>query len=601
MMLHRLKNHWAGLMLLLMLWSTACSALVLERVTTFNQLSNLNDVIVIGEQLYYVGLSVEPPGIITEPPSLRVVGGDSPGSVVLSQELMRLNSQSIVEAGGQVYFLQTPFELWATGGTVDTTRRVVDIRSLIGNVGFISPLSSANAKVLLQTTNADGSMAIVTSDGSAVGTSVYSLPDGGSALALDQACVLDSGEILLPTSVGSDEFVQLRDGEVNQVQLPGDGRYSTLGAFPGRDVVFNQGDRCVMVVIDTTNSPEQITQLLVIQADASFEIISVPRQQGSNDLRIRRFNDGLLISRSRVISSQRSTLTGPIYALGGSTNALLDTGLTEDLEPNYRLLDFQTTGHWIYLLQNSLSQTSPPPPLELRRFNLSYLRDDTFSLTVLDTVTSSFDSNFNVFNLQDDDYLYSARSETLSLLRNTGETSIRTTGIAINRVIAATEQTNAAVFTLGSDRAINRNSFFRLQDKPSISPIIAGVWADPQIDAQGVQISVGLAGDRRTRFMLLTVLAHIDGEPVWLTGAAGLSDGQSSIELSMGVNSASDFLNPDASSAPREVLGRATLSVVACNQLDLNLELAPPYGQRQIRLNRVLDQSYANLCVDMPE
>lgn len=601
MMLHRMKSNLAGMVLLLSLWSTASVALVLERATTINQLSSLNDVIVIGEQLYYVGLSVEPPGVITEPPSLRVIGGDSPGSTVLSQDLMRLTSQSIVEAGGQVYFLQAPHELWATGGTADTTRRVLDIRSLIGNVAFISPLSRANGQVLLQTTNADGSMAIVASDGSEAGTIAYRLPIGGSALTLNQACVLDSGEILLPTSAGSDEFVQLRDGEVNRIQLPGNGRYITLGAFPDRDAVINLGDRCVMVVVDTLNPSEDITQLLMIRADASLEIISVPRQQASTDLRIRRFNGGLLLARSRVISSTRFTLTGPIYTLGRVTNTLVDTGLTEGLEPNYRLSDFQTTGDWVYLLQNSLLQTSPPPPLELRRFNLSYLRDDTFGLTVLDTATSSFDSNFNVFNLQDDDYLYSARSETLSLLRNTGETSIRTTGIAVNRVVAGTGQFNEAVFMLGSDRSINRNSFFRLQDKPSISPLIAGIWADPQINAQGVQISVGLAADRRTRFLLLTVLAHLDGEPVWLTGAAGLSDGQSSIDLSMGVNSASDFLNPDASSGPRDVLGRATLSVVGCKQLDLNLDLVPPYGQREIRLNRVLDQSFANICVDTPE
>ena len=116
---------------------------------------------------------------------------------------------------------------------------------------------------------------------------------------------------------------------------------------------------------------------------------------------------------------------------------------------------------------------------------------------------------------------------------------------------------------------------------------------------QGVQISTGLSPDRRTRLMFIALLGSVEGEAIWFNGGAAIADGQSSIEIDLSLSRNLPFFDQDSQSiAERESVGTAEITVTGCDSIELDLQLVEPYGNRQVELFRVLDESFSELCVD---
>lgn len=583
--------------LLALVWPGTTFSLVLEPIAPFNQLTSFNDVIVVGKKIFYVTVSSEPPGITTVPPALVVAGSDQTESVTLANNLDDFFFRHIIESGGLIYFLQNSLELWVTDGTLTNTRQFIDLETLVPGARFVSNIQADNGLLVVNIVEPDFTISMVATNGTEEGTVVYE-PDDADDFSPSTLCVINENNFIVLDSWAR-SFGQFSNGVIRKTDVLDPERYSfrfaNLASFP---------DGCIYSIFDSQNDSTE--QLLRIGVSGSQELITVPLADELSDARListRQFQNRLIVSRATLDTTSTASRrpAGDFFELLTGSTTLLNTGIANfPGNEQAELLDIGFTADKGYLL---LANTPPSifssSPTFIMRFDVDYqFTDESFEVSGNGRDTRFND--FSLFNLNDEDYLYTESTERLTAFTNFGESgSIRTSNIDLRTVISMPGESNQAVFAVGIDRSTRSNNIYRIQESPSVSLNLEGLWGNPDIDSQGIQISTALGGDQQTRFLFVSVLANSQGEPLWLSGAAPIQTGQPDIELELRLSTGLSFLIPDASQmAQREVVGTATITVIGCNHIQLNLELIPPFGSRELELFRVVDQSFAEVCTD---
>ncbi len=581
----------AVLLVVLFSWPTSVAALVLERITSFDRITNTDDLIVVDERLFYVELSSRFPGIVTEPPALMVTGGGQ-GTLRLAEDLQNaFDFTHIVEAGGLVYFLQEPFELWVTDGTPANTRLAINLRDTAPDISFITEFVANNDLVVLEILNSDDSRGVISTNGTFQGTVTFN-PD--ESYRMDSLCVFNENNFIAQTT-SRDSYSQFSNGAINTTALTGSGRFN-FDAVSLADL----SDACVYRVNDLQADGGPVEQLLQINQDGSQQLITVPDAvtQG-RQLATRQFMDRLIVSRSDT--SEFFTVRqarGEVFELRTESATLINTGIA-DLVPNgSSLLDIGFTDDTGYLLQFNNAPVSPPPPPFITRFDANYQPIAEAGFPVSGGSSASF-ADFALFDRQGEDFIFNKNAEEISAFSNFEQNRIRTSNVSINQFINQPGSANQAVFAIGTDRTVQRNDIYRFQTTPSVSMRLEGLWGSPEANSQGVQISTGIGSDRESQFLFMTILANSDNQAIWFGGSAPIPDGGSSIQVDLRLTSNLPFLGDNVSVVPnRTDVGTATITVTGCDTLDLDLQLIEPFGNRQLELLRVLDQSFSDLCTD---
>ncbi len=598
-MLSRLKKskRWIIISIFALFWPGTVFSLVLEPIATFNQLTRLDDVIVVGEKVFFVTVQSESPGITTVPPALVVAGGDQTASMILAENLDDFFFRHIIESNGLIYFLQNSFELWVTDGTPANTRQVIDLEELVPGARFITGIQSNNGLLVVSLSGADFTISMVATDGTEEGTAVYE-PDNADDFLLNSLCVINENNFII-LDFWRRSFGQFSNGAIRKTDVLDPERYSlrltNLASFP---------DGCIYSVFDSQN--DSVEQLLKISVSGSQELITVPSIDGLPDARLlstRLFQNRLIVS--RAISDNPSTSgrqpAGDFFELQTGTATLLNTGIANfPGNEQAEILDIGFTADMGYLL---IAGTQPPlfssSATVVIRFDANYqFTDESFQVS-----GNSRDTRFNdfsLFSLNAEDYLYIPSAERLTAFTNFGESgNIRTSNIGLRALVSLPAQSNQAVYAIGIDRTTRNNNIYRVQETPSVSLNLEGLWGNPDIDSQGIQISTALGADRQTRFLFVSILANSQGQPLWLGGAAPIQAGQPDIELELRLSTGLSFLISDpAQMAQREIVGTATITVTGCDRIQLNLELTPPFESRGLELFRTVDQSFAGVCSD---
>ncbi len=588
--IHKQYKYIFPAMLFVLFYSNSAFSLVLEQLATFNNVTNSGDIVVVDERLFYVSVTSVPPGIVTVPPALMVTGGNLGKNVTLAENLgSAFLFKHIVETNGLVYFLQEPLELWVTDGTVLNTRRVVDLAELLPDPRFVTQFNADNGLLVLEVSDFDGfttSMITVNAAGEAV---VYQATgDDVTGFSLSTLCVLNENNFVIQDT-SRRSFGQFSNGLVNNIDLTGSGRYTF-----NRDSVADLGNTCRYEVNDNQDSENITEQLLQINSSGSQTLITVPAEPSTGaQLTTYQFQDRLIVARA-----ESQLPKGDIFELQNDTTNLINTGIVDLIEPGFRLLDIGFTADMGYMLviSNAIN-TSPPPQPFMIRFDTDYHATGE-SFNVFGSSRTTF-ADFSLFNLENDDFLFIENTEKLVAFANFDQGGIRTSNVKVYKFISQSGTANQAVYAIGTDRNFGRNSIYRVQQSPSVSLRLEGLWGNPDINSQGVQISTGLGSDRETQFLFVTILANIDGESVWFGGSAPIQNGQSTIELPLRLSTNLPFLSADPSLvANRQQVGAAVITVTGCDRIELDLQLIQPYGNRQLELFRVLDQSFAELCIN---
>lgn len=597
----RLYQLW--LLLLTLVYSGSAFALVLERVGAFDQGSRFLDMVVIEERLLYITPTIQLPDFTPLPPTLVAVGdSEQAGQVTLSENLLSTGGgKFLVEDGDLAYFFLEPFELWATDGTVANTQLRIDLSVQIPDLLSIADFVADNGLIVLKVIHTDLTFSIIATNSTAAGTTVYPF-DEDRFFTFSLCAFSDSNFIILDTLNGfNTSFSRFTDGQVISAEIIGSGRYTfeiiKTATLP---------NACIYRVTDTQDNNTE--QLIKISPDGSQEIITVPPTANAASTRNivnYRFQERLIVARSnsRFTTTGNQRPSGDIFELQAGTANLIDIGVSsfiDNFNQSIRLLDIGFTADMGYLLliSNSIN-TSPPPKPIIIRFDANYQFDETVFTDFSGRDNSANFADFALFNLVDEDYLFTKSSERLTSFTNFNENRISTSHIQIDKFISSPGASNQAVYALGTDRTLGTDNIYRVQSTPSVSLQLEGLWGNADIDAQGMQISTATGSNGQTRFLFVSILANSEGESIWLSGAVPFEGGQSNIVLDLRLSTGLPFLTPNpALMANREVVGTAVITVLGCDQIHLELRLTPPFGDRELDFFRVVDQSFAEICSD---
>lgn len=586
-----------------LLLNITASAQVFNRVgviTGENSAPPFSATRIIGERVFFVRRD----GV------LQVSDGRATGTLELADRVVPGNSSRdlMMAFNDELYFFRRIggpeqaeiVELWRSDGTAANTRKALqlDLPPSSLDLGLQVTPGRLLIKVRASAQSDDFSEHLAVSDGTQAGTAVIPIinPDLRTLCAIDD----DNFYVFASNDEGLSNrrsIVHFRAGQVQTVHLE-----APLFEFI-RGHGDNVGSKCLYEAIDLV---ADISQAISLDASGNQQLLTLPTllHDASDRLLSRlRFQDRLLLFRSVSINDQATEDT-QIFEFDPATTALIPTALTlQGTELSvFILTNLRSSIDQIYataVLGPSaiLPPISPPPPPLLLRFDSDFnLVGEPLAMLIDGTIQDPGD----IVNLDGVDYFMANSDGRVSkIIDNVLVTAIRPYDMDLLRVVSQRGVANQSVFAFAKDRQTNLTALYHFTDQPTVSERLAGIWNNDAFNRTGVQINTAVVPDGR-RFLFLALLAHADGEPVWMAGAIPIVDGNVSATIDLNLSSGLPFLVPDPGlDAERTAVGQATINVVGCDELNISFDLIAPFGFHQHDFKRLLDTTTAPLCSDV--
>ncbi len=505
--------------------------------------------------------------------------GTNPGTVLLSESAISARNE-LLQFNGQVYFMAktdalADEQLWVTDGTPDGTRAIADTVVDFGRAtvsgGAIYIEDTINDELLVT----DGQLVQrlvetdLTGDNISVSEHLFDLcgfaptdfvnwgrsndanvlvryQDGvltdvsSDALSFQLGGVnraIASGDSCFFTVRGEGQHQVLRvrqDGQVDEIQIPGDiSKNSWITESFGEVFAYR---------VDSNGVASSIVRL--DDESTSPEVVLEDGLAGNNSISLQAFS----ISRDFIYGRYYAGLLDPpgssILAIDRTTGVETFTGITP--------IDFQTV---------SIDDRELIIPFTVTQFNTSTLVDFYQQ--------GEFVPGLNLHDI-DIKSVYRDR-------KNPDNTKVffRADGVAPGAV----------------------SGLYTIDNQPSISSDVAGLWAVEGIPSQGLVIQAGMS-ETGSRYLFVGVFSQAEGQPYWLAGNADFSPGDDVITMDLLDIDGGNFFDDQAALPSSEVVGQLTLSRSSCNGLSATFNMNDQSLSRTVTLGRLANTLLSRRCVE---
>ncbi len=588
---------WLALIIVMPALSSSAQALVFNRVDVFDArpARSFDDMEqVVGERVFYVDSQAV----------LHVSDGTSAGTQALLDNVARVFSSDsgMAALGDTVYVVRanmvsgvsllSDFELWETDGTLANTRRSslnIDLPAF----EFQQSLRVAAGRLfVVGAADDDGNNNLFITDGSQAGT----VSVATRSPRLSTLCAINESNFYFfdfPNNVSPDDNViaHFNNAQLQEVVLDDPGvRFKFLG---DADQI---GRHCIYTTLDVET--EEFEQVVSLDENENQIYYTLPiRSPDGNAFQRDRFvlttvfQDTLVLIRASSRSPNGLSRRGDLFRLFPGEPELLTLDLDE-LAGQTNVLgvaDVRTGADNIYIVFRLLGGSPPPLPV-LMAFDGDFNPLQSVS-TIREYEIASINGFDWLFDPEDQRVDRIAGNEIVNVLRHYD--------LDLDRLIFDENQSNAAIYAIGTDVQTDLEAVYRLDAQPTVSERLAGIWGNSDFNRTGVQINTALGGDGRTRFLFLALLAHSQDGPLWIAGSAPIIDGGNQISLTLRLTTDLDFLVPDETLfGQRSEVGTARLSVIDCDQINIEFDLTEPFGFHDLVFERVVDTVFAPLCND---
>jgi choice-of-anchor B domain-containing protein len=113
---------------------------------------------------------------------------------------------------------------------------------------------------------------------------------------------------------------------------------------------------------------------------------------------------------------------------------------------------------------------------------------------------------------------------------------------------------------------------------------ISGAWVAEGLNDQGIMLFVDETDFEPVIFF--TWFVYLDGEPFWLSGAAGFEYGEDEVSIPTQRLSGLQFVNPSTDTAVRTDIGTLNIHVHACDELHVDYDFGE-MGSRELEFTRL--------------
>lgn len=570
----------------LALLSVSTNAQVLNRVMTLDAMPRNNSAVLVDERLFFIDADR----------NLHVTDGSPEGSQILLDNIARppVVGDGLVALDNSVFVLReidddnpfsSMFDIWSTDGTLTNTQRALDVQLSDFELLFGRPMVSGDRIFLGGSDNQ-----LIVTDGTNEGSQAFP----AASANIPSICASSPNNFYFLTRSGSQPTIIMHalNGSITPINLPVGFTFDRSN-FPIRQFLI--GSDCVYVIRDVQNNDRP--QLVRMATDGTFEIITIPTTSTVEPpfLVIDRFQDSLLVARGSLRRDNTIGVSESYFQVSPDTPDLISLADTDFGVSRARSI--QTSANSIFAFIPSPPLDPPPLPV-VARFNSDLELIEGF-IPARDS-DNTF-SDIQVANMNGTDIFYNRRTLLLDTFNTNGTTAqLRTSDVTLPRFIGKPENNNQAIYAFAADQTTTTVGLYRLENSPNVSERLVGIWSNPELDRQGVQINTGVSEDGQTRLLFASLLVHRDGEPVWLSGGNVIEDGRSSISLNLSIFSGLPFLIPDANAqAQQDIIGIATISVLSCDRIRVQLDLDDTFGNRDLIFDRLVDRAFTRLCNDL--